>query len=514
MVVFPPTTHINTRYPSFLNRTCPFCNSRVRFTYPGRKRNIVDFQGSYTETRYFYCCTNKSCFNHSHPFNPSPSYTLPNKKYSSSVWKWIGRECRSYNMNASKIYKRIQEEYGINITENTIRNICDEIDSYLVYKIDEETKKQVQVQGKILISLDGQKPEDGEDALWLFVDLISNRVFKVELLASADHMTLKKCIEDIEKEYEVEIIGFLSDKQGSIVKMCKSYYPDVPHQYCQFHFLQNLWNYIEAKDSSLQKQLSTMINHLRITTISVKVNIILPNVGIVNFREYFRSIESDLRKLIKNRNKKFEKLRGTRSYERIKNYCIELSDVCGQQDPNHRVTKILKNTASKLENSLMEQSSSYTACIELVANFKQIRDKLNNIFDNSQKHTAALSIIFENIWENIRLNRQPFTSLRAKLPQKNMSLITIKEQWYRLFKSYLPGLFRYYEFPVVERTNAKMEQQFGQEKQKFIQRSGKPNVSRQIRMRGASELKIQYAKSNEIKEYLNSLEGSYSINRG
>ena len=45
---------------------------------------------------------------------------------------------------------------------------------------------------------------------------------------------------------------------------------------------------------------------------------------------------------------------------------------------------------------------------------------------------------------------------------------------------------------------------------KFIQRSGKPNVSRQIRVRGGTELKIQYVSKKEIKTYLNQLEGSYS----
>ena len=239
-----PSPHFNTRYPAHLNKLCPFCNETVKFLYPGRKRSIVDFSGSFTETRYFYRCVNKSCYNHTHPFNPSSRFTFPFKKYSHSVWKWIGRESKSYNMNASKIHNRIQDEYGINIAENTIRSITDEIDSYLAHKIDEETRKRVHAQGKIVLSLDGQRPEDGEDALWLFVDLISNRVLKVELLSSADHLTLNNCVESIIKEYDVEIVGFLSDKQGSIVKMCSKFYSNVPHQYCQFHFLQNLWNFI------------------------------------------------------------------------------------------------------------------------------------------------------------------------------------------------------------------------------------------------------------------------------
>ncbi len=55
-----------------------------------------------------------------------------------------------------------------------------------------------------------------------------------------------------------------------------------------------------------------------------------------------------------------------------------------------------------------------------------------------------------------------------------------------------------------------MEQQFGQEKQKFITRSGKPNVSRQIRVRGEFELKQQYVPKKEVQKYLDNMKGSYS----
>ena len=258
------------------------------------------------------------------------------------------------------------------------------------------------------------------------------------------------------------------------------------------------------------KKLSSVVNHLTITTITKEATRNIPNVGKVNFREYFAPIEQDLRKLIKNRNKKFVKLRGVRSYERLHNYCSDIQEICAEQDPNHRVTKILMKTAIKLEKVLEEQASANATCLTLFSNFGQIQEVLSRKGSNPKDHKIILAKTFKKIWNSIRKNRQPLESIRATLPAKGQSLVFVKEQWYRLYKSYLPGLFNYYRFPIEERTNSKMEQQFGQEKQKFIQRSGKPNVSRQIRMRGATELKIQYAGNAEIKNYLDNLEGSYS----
>lgn len=91
-----------------------------------------------------------------------------------------------------------------------------------------------------------------------------------------------------------------------------------------------------------------------------------------------------------------------------------------------------------------------------------------------------------------------------------MSDIIVREQLYRLFLSYEPGLHNSYDFPIIARTNSKMEQYFGQEKMKLIQRSGKPNVSSQIRLPGAVELKYLYSSKKEIKAYLNEIDGKYS----
>ncbi|MHA1746818.1 MAG: hypothetical protein ACTSWW_12525 [Promethearchaeota archaeon] len=502
---------IFTTYPKYLNKQCPLCHNRVEFLYPGRKRSIKDFHHTFSEVRYYYRCRNSSCYNYAHPFNPAPTYTFPEKKYSYSVWKWIGREAKTYNMNAAQIQRRILNEFGLTISENTIRNVMDEVDCYLSHQIDKKTKRLISDQGKILLSLDGQKPEDGEDALWLFVDLISNRVLDVQLLRSSDHITLHKCIKNILQSYDVQLSGILSDKQGSIVKMHKEYYSKVPHQYCQFHFLQNLWNFLEIKDSSMQKQLSKVIKHLPITTMSKTVTRHIPNIGTVNYREHFATIENDLRKLVKSRTKKFEKLRGITSFSRVSNYRDEIKEICEVKDPNHRITKILTRTADKLTEVLNDQKANYLGCQSLYSDFQTIRTVFNQkTYRFRSEHEQKLAELFKEVWRSIEKERKPLKSIKSFLPKKDATFVEIREQWVRLHRSYSPGLFSYYDFPVQERTNSKMEQQFGQEKQKFIARSGKPNVSRQIRVRGEYELKLQYVSKKEVQECLDCMKGSYS----
>lgn len=150
----------------------------------------------------------------------------------------------------------------MNISESTIRKYINEIDAFLSNQIDKRTIQVLKKQEKIILALDRQKPDNKGAALWLFVDLISNRVLKILILESADHSTLHALVEEILKFYEVELVGLVSDKQGSIVKMRDEFYPEFLHQYCHFHFFQNLWNHIAVKNGNLHKELTKYVNNL------------------------------------------------------------------------------------------------------------------------------------------------------------------------------------------------------------------------------------------------------------
>jgi hypothetical protein len=500
-----------SRYPESLGSRCFSCGSRVEYLYPTRKRHFHGLTGSFDEIRYKYACTNKSCSFFDIPCNPSPAYALPHKHYALDVWKWIGREAKQFKQSASQISERIRKDFGVSIAETTIRRIMDEIDIYLSDKIDERTQKLISAQGKIVLAMDGQKPDDGEQALWLFTDVISNRVLKVVNIRHADHLTLHRIVDKILTTYDVELVGLLSDKQGSIVKMHHEFYSNIPHQYCQFHFLQNLWSYIESKDTHLHQQLRSTINHLPIVVKSKTVEVRVPGVGQVNFREYFKEIESDLRKLIKNRGKKFEKARGVVAYDKIARYAYDLKEVVDGQDPDHRISKILGKTAEKLKELLQKQSKNYSECIQLLSWFSEIRAILAKGGLSKSARDRQLAAVFNVIWEKVR-RRGEFSrliDLRTRMAKVSMTMPDIGQQWVRMHRSYRKGLFAYYDFPSDERTNSNMEAQFGHEKSTFMARSGKANVGRQIRVRGLYILKQQYAGNAEVQEHLNNLPGSY-----
>ena len=220
--------------------------------------------------------------------------------------------------------------------------------------------------------------------MWLFVDLISNRVLKIIILESADHETLYALVEEILTIYEIELVGQVSDKQGSIVKMRDTYYAEIPHQYYHFHFLQNLWNHIEIKNGNLHKELSKTVNNLHILTFSKTSKIFFEGIGKAPIREVFREVEQSLRTLVKAKTRKFEHLRGIEVYERLHRYVEEMDQVLAAEDPDRKIVQLMNKTADSLHDPLKETENRYKACIELYGAFQSIRKSLVKEFDSKK----------------------------------------------------------------------------------------------------------------------------------
>lgn len=69
---------------------------------------------------------------------------------------------------------------------------------------------------------------------------------------------------------------------------------------------------------------------------------------------------------MKNRTKKFENLRGVKSFEGRSEYCSQIHNVISNQDPSHRVTKILTQTVLILDEILKDQQENVSGITSLL----------------------------------------------------------------------------------------------------------------------------------------------------
>ncbi|MGV9204238.1 MAG: hypothetical protein ACOC44_09520 [Promethearchaeia archaeon] len=88
---------------------------------------------------------------------------------------------------------------------------------------------------------------------------------------------------------------------------------------------------------------------------------------------------------------------------------------------------------------------------------------------------------------------------KAFLPSKKRTAVEIMGEWYRLWQSYLPGLFAYYGFSKPIRTNMELERLFSKQKQAIFNRAAKSNVCRVVSTRGEDYLRIKYCDPEDLQ---------------
>jgi len=349
--------------------------------------------------------------------------------------------------------------------------------------------------------MDGQDPGGTVPSIWCFIDLCSNRVLATRKFDSLNYEKLRDTIEELKSLYGVEIVGWVSDKQNIITKCHDTFYPDTPHQYCQYHFLRNLWNHLTALDSKIYLPLRKAVNALYIHSASKSAKVNFENVGKVSVREAFENTDEDLQAMIRVRNKTLKELRGVWFYETLREYVGKLEDATEELDPSFRFAKIMNRTISSLQDALEEVKSHYNDAYIMQEHFQNIRETLAEPKTSRKEKEGRMGYIYDMITMEVERRAPEFNleECRAFLPSKKRTTVEIMGEWYRLWKSYRPGLFVYFEFSKPVRTNMELERLFSKEKQAIFNRAAKSNVCRVVASRGEDYLRIKYCDVEELQ---------------
>ena len=495
-------------YPPELSQACPICGYEVKYRYPDNGKLVHTLRGDINQVVNLYSCSNKDCVMSKLAFNPGPRYDYGSRHFGADVFNMVAEEFLIFNQKPDQIHQRLTLKHRLSVSPDTISRMCDDVLKLKSMKIDENTLEIVREQGFILLALDGQDPGGALPSIWCFIDLCSNRVLATRKFDSLDHEKLRDTIEEIKAVYGVEIIGWVSDKQGVITKCHDTFYSEVPHQYCQYHFLRNTWNHLAALDSNVYLPLKKAVNSLYIHGASKSTKVHFENVGNVSVREAFKNTDEDLQAMIKIRNKVFKELRGIWLYETLKEYVEKMEVATKTLDPSFRFTKIMNRTISMLKAALNDVECHYKDVCVLYDHFQEIRKTLGDSETSQEEKEESLGFIYDAILMEAQ-KREPSLKLeecKSFLPSKKKSAVEIMGEWCRLWNSYLPGLFVYYGFSKPIRTNMELERLFSKQKQAIFNRVAKSNVCRIVATRGEDYLRIKLCEPEElssdiIKEY-------------
>lgn len=486
-------------YPETLDKKCPICGSFVKFVFSNNGKLVHCLDEDIHQVINLYQCTNPDCNLYNARFNPIPRFDYSGRHFGRDVFNFIAEEFLKYKQNPEQIHLRLIDKRMVDISLDTVARICDDILLLKANQIDQNTRELLTKYDAVVMAMDGQDPGKSKFALWLFTDIISGRLLAVRHFGGLNYIKLHDAIEEIKNALKINLIGFLSDKQGLIVKCMNTFYSEIPHQYCQFHFLNNHWKHLAAIDSGLYMNIKAVIQKLYIHTASKSTTVKFEGVGKKSVREVYSAIESDLQKLLRKSGKKFETLRGIWLYATLREYVQKGMKIYAELNPEYRFSKILKKTLNALTSILKDTEQQFLDISEGFQYFLRIKHVLSSEQSFKAEKMQTLDEIYKDIWKKVKKSGAYFEheDIKAISVKKNRPYEDVLGEWVRLWLSYLPGLFKYYEFPIQTRSNVEQERAFGWEKQRLFARTAKKNVSHMVITRGPYYLRLFYSTPEE-----------------
>ncbi len=254
---------VQARYiynPEFEN--CPHCGEplRARRYYQWRKTVQQMDRVIYVASQARECA-NLMCEHEGQAYESAVAQTItvPKCTYGLDVIVQVGWWRDKEHLNREQIHSRLQK--CVQISEREVDHLyaryqvllgcAERLDVQRLYQIAKE-------RGGLIISLDGLEPEGASEALWVVREVQTEMILVAAWLPRVNHTTLGTLLKPV-ADLALPILATVSDKQGCVRKALNEVWSDVPHQWCQPHYLGNASKPIYARDSALKTDLRRTI---------------------------------------------------------------------------------------------------------------------------------------------------------------------------------------------------------------------------------------------------------------
>ena len=122
----------------------------------------------------------------------------------------------------------------------------------------DKLRDAVRQYGGLILSIDGLEPEGGQPQLWVVREVLTDTLIAVGWIPRVDEDTLKAFLKPV-ADLDLPILSTLSDKQSALIKALEVTWKDVPHQYCQAHYLSNAVDPLYKADEHMKTQLRKQV---------------------------------------------------------------------------------------------------------------------------------------------------------------------------------------------------------------------------------------------------------------
>lgn len=299
---------------------------------------------------------------------------MKHTSYGFDVLALVGQLRFKQYMTIGEITKELNHR-GVATSERNSQRLYERYLTLLRASVTDHVKqvlKQVaEDHGGIMISMDGVQPEKGNETLYVIREVFSGIILAAQNLKSGSAEELKKLIMPV-MELGFPIIGIVTDGQQSIRIAMESLLPNVPYQYCQYHYLKDIAKPIVDVDRKLKTGIKKSLRGIRENEKKIEND---TSVEAEVVKDYVAAIRSVL---LEDGNPPLD-LPGIRVYENAKAIQDSLERCLSKKGPS-----ILQNLI-RIFNKLDGFKEDYTAVKRWALPLHHVADILKPEVDKSSE---------------------------------------------------------------------------------------------------------------------------------
>jgi hypothetical protein len=251
--------------PEFQN--CPHCERKLQRSHTAWHKKISTLDGIIDAWSMAYTCKNPDC-PHAGVSYKSAEAEMLSMKYSSygyDVLCLVGELRFKRHMTVKELADALNER-GVKTSERHAQNLYERYQVLLAASLDDHVRKVLaettEQNGGIILSMDGVQPEKGNETLYVLREVFSGTVLAAQNMKSGTAPELQTIIKPI-IELGFPIVGIVSDGQHSIRLAFENLLPDVPYQFCQYHYLKDIAKPVVDADRKLKTELKKSLRGIR-----------------------------------------------------------------------------------------------------------------------------------------------------------------------------------------------------------------------------------------------------------
>lgn len=246
---------------------CLHCGSKLKRSHTAWKKNIATLSGVIQVWSMAYVCSNSNCAYPKTYYRSAEADSLCMKhtSYGFDVLALVGQLRFKHHMTIAEITQELNER-GVATSERNSQRLYERYVTLLRSSVTDHVKsvlKQVaEEHGGIMISMDGVQPEKGNETLYVIREVFSGTILVAKSVKSSSSEELKELIQPV-IDLGFRIIGIVTDGQQSIRLAMESLLPEVPYQYCQYHYLKDIAKPVVELDRKLKTGIKKSLRGIR-----------------------------------------------------------------------------------------------------------------------------------------------------------------------------------------------------------------------------------------------------------